>query len=266
MTVLNAEPAQRRNFRDWVRRIDDANLLRVVFYGLLAGVIVTVFLDYRAMALDPQRDAILPGISTPVLPPVSPSRTQPGGDDTQKVRQRPDVTTPNELLRDAMRFTLEPGGVLQLQGTIAPGSADAFSAEVSRIGEYVKRIELDSPGGSVQDALAMAKLIREKGYETHVPGGKLCASSCPIVFSGGKKRKADKNAAIGLHQVFTPGEQSLLPGQAVSTAQSVTAEITRHLSEMDVDPALWLHALDTPPDRLYYLSAEEMKIYRLVTG
>lgn len=266
MAVLNKAPAQRRNFRDWVKRIDDANLLRVVFYGLLAGVIVTVFLDYRAMALDPQRDAILPGISTPVLPPVSPSRIQPGGDDAQQITERPEVTTPNELLRDAMRFTLEPGGVLQLQGTIAPGSAQTFSAEVSRIGEYVKRIELDSPGGSVQDALAMSKLIRDRGYETHVSGGKLCASSCPIVFSGGKKRKADKNAAIGLHQVFTPGELSLLPGQAVSTAQSVTAEITRHLSEMDVDPALWLHALDTPPDRLYYLSAEEMKIYRLVTG
>lgn len=264
MAVLSQAPANRRSLREWTARIDDANLLRAVFYVLLAGVIVTVFLDYRAMALDPQRDAILPGISTPVLPPVSPSPAQ--GDNAEKPAQRPEVTTPNELLRDAMRFTLEKDGVLRLQGTIAPGSAAAFSSEIERVGEYVKRVELDSPGGSVQDALAMAKLIREKGYVTHVSSGKLCASSCPIVFSGGKERKADKGAAIGVHQVFTPGGQSLLPGQAVSSAQSITAEITRHLQEMDVDPALWLHALDTPPDRLYYFNAQELEKYRMVTG
>ena len=34
---------------------------------------------------------------------------------------------------------------------------------------------------------------------------------------------------------------------------------------MGVDPALWLHALETPPDRLYYLSPEELTTYKLVT-
>jgi hypothetical protein len=34
---------------------------------------------------------------------------------------------------------------------------------------------------------------------------------------------------------------------------------------MGVDPALWLHALDTPPQALYYLSPEELADYRLVT-
>ena len=262
MAVLNSKREEAPGWRTWLARIDDGNLLRVVFYGLLAGVIVTVFLDYRAMALDPQRDVLLPGLSNPVLPPVLPS----SDDDAAPAEQRPEITTPRQQLRDAMKITLEQGGVLRLQGTITPGSAEAFSAEIGRIGEYVKRVELDSPGGSVQDALAMSKLIREKGYETHVSGGKLCASSCPIVFSGGAKRNADEAAAIGLHQVFSVSEQGLMPGQAVSNTQTVTALITRHLQEMDVDPALWLHALDTPPDRLYYLSGEELKKYRLVTG
>jgi hypothetical protein len=51
----------------------------------------------------------------------------------------------------------------------------------------------------------------------------------------------------------------------MSEAQKTTAVITRHLTTLGVDPALWLHALETPPDRLYYLSPDELTTYKLVT-
>ena len=51
----------------------------------------------------------------------------------------------------------------------------------------------------------------------------------------------------------------------MSEAQKTTATISRHLAAMGIDPAVWLHALGTPPDRLYYLSDEELTRYRLVT-
>jgi hypothetical protein len=51
----------------------------------------------------------------------------------------------------------------------------------------------------------------------------------------------------------------------MADAQMTTARISRLLIELDVDPALWLHALDTPPRALYYLSADQMRKYRLVT-
>ena len=54
------------------------------------------------------------------------------------------------------------------------------------------------------------------------------------------------------------------PAQAMADAQLTTARITRHLVDMGVDPTLWLHALDTPPTALYYLSPAEMASYRLV--
>jgi len=44
-----------------------------------------------------------------------------------------------------------------------------------------------------------------------------------------------------------------------------TAEIISHLTLAGVDPALWLHALETPPDRLYYFNPEEMMRLRLAT-
>jgi hypothetical protein len=54
-------------------------------------------------------------------------------------------------------------------------------------------------------------------------------------------------------------------GTAMSDAQTTTADIIAHLTKTGVDPALWLHALQTPPDRLYYFSAEEMTRLKLVT-
>lgn len=243
----------------WLAKLDDGKLLRGVFYMLLLGVAITVFLDYRTMALN-QDEVQRPEIARPVLPAALPA------DGNENARPQPEVKTPPEQLRDPLEITLEPGGVLMLRGSIDPGSADRFSAEIERIGEYVKRIELDSPGGSVEDALAIANLVRDREFATHVAGGRLCASSCPLILAGGKQRSAEEGAAIGVHQIFSSSGDQTTSSQAVQSTQRTTARITRHLVEWELDPALWLHALDTPPERLYYFSREELERYRLVNG
>ena len=40
----------------------------------------------------------------------------------------------------------------------------------------------------------------------------------------------------------------------------------RHLQEMWIEAGLWLHALETPPDRLYYLTPKEMTEFKLTTA
>ena len=74
-----------------------------------------------------------------------------------------------------------------------------------------------------------------------------------------------------MHQIYASVSAESLPaglqaaGEAMSDAQKTTAAITRYLTEQGVDPALWLHALETPPNRLYYLNAAELTEYRLAT-
>ena len=159
--------------------------------------------------------------------------------------------------------TLE--GVLQAAGSIDAGAAVRFEKELGERGEYVRTVSLDSPGGSLDDAMLMAQLIRDRNLSVEVRDGALCASSCPLVLAGGKSRSVAEKAAIGVHQFYAVTSRELGPEQAMADAQLTTARITRHLIEMGVDPALWLHALDTPPRRLYYLSAKELADYRLVT-
>jgi hypothetical protein len=246
---------------DRIASISDGAILRAAFFAMLAGTLAVLYIDYRELG-EAEPAAVL-GPLQPVLPAFDPSGpgTAPG----------PAVTTDFDTLQQALAITLGTGGVLKLEGTIDPGAAGRFAEEVAARGEYVTTVAFDSPGGSVQDAIEIGTLINARGFATRVEAGSLCASSCPLAFAGGKERHATPASAIGVHQIYAALAAGELPralpaaGEAMSDAQKTTARITRHLSAMGVDPAVWLHALETPPDQLYYLSVGELVDYRLVT-
>lgn len=250
----------------YLGRFDDGELIRWVFRGVLIGTIAVLAQDAKELYEQSAVAAIQPHTETmtPVLPPAA----EPDGETPADPRRF--VTGDPEALRMPMRFALGGGGVLQAEGAIDQGSADRLEKELEARGEYVRTVSLNSPGGALQDAIAMAKLIRERKLDTEVADGALCASSCPLIFAGGVKRRAGREAAIGVHQFFaTVSKDAPAPAdtaQALSDAQMTTARISRHLAEMGVDPALWLHALDTPPQTLYYFSADELARFRLATG
>ena len=242
--------------------IEDGSIIRFAFFALLIGTASVLYVDFRELTQN-QPEALAPAL-TPILPPADPENGVPG-------RPMPQITSTPESLEAPLAIVLAGSGELKLTGTIDPGAALRFAEEIAARGEYVKTIVLDSPGGSVMDALEIGALIQEKGLATEVAAGNLCASSCPIIFASGAERLASPDSAIGLHQIYaaslgeTAAEAFAVAGVAMADAQSTTARITRHLTKSGVDPALWLHALETPPDRLYYLSAEEMQRLKLVT-
>lgn len=250
--------APRRASRLW-SWLDDGRILQLVFYALLGGAAVTLWLDYEAIR---DTEPFMPGINAP---PVLPSVERPDTGDAEPFLPRDRVTADPDLLRAPLVVTLEAGGVLRLEGTIEPGAASRVAEEIAARGEYVETVALNSPGGSVDDALAIAALIRDNAYATEVADGALCASSCPLVFSGGVERRAGAGAAIGVHQAFAAGESLTGPAQAMSDAQTTTARVVRHLTDMGVSSDVWVHALETPPDRLYYFTAGELIDYDLAT-
>ncbi|WDR01683.1 hypothetical protein PSQ19_13120 [Devosia algicola] len=258
-TAANAHNAGRngpfyRRTLVWLGSIDDGSIMRFAFFALLFGTLSVLYVDFRELTA---ADTALAAPLQPILPPFS-----PGGPDATSA---PEITTDPAILRAPLVISLEPGGILRLTGTIEPGSDTRFAKEIAARGEYVETVSLDSPGGSVMDALAIGALIRDKGFATEVAAGALCASSCPLVLAGGVERLASDKAAIGVHQIYAaamstdPVALSRTAGLAISSAQSTTARVSRYLTSSGVDPALWLHALETPPDRLYYLSTEETR-------
>jgi hypothetical protein len=251
-----------RRFVNWAAAFEDGALIRAAFFGLLSATGVILYLDYTE--LKGQQPLALPNELTPILPAFDPSSPAGG--------PGPAISTPMETLRAPLEVKLTSGGVLAVTGTIMPGSAAAFAGEVESYGEYVETVALDSPGGSVGDALEMGRLIRDKGFATSVKAGGLCASSCPLVFAGGTERVAAASSAIAVHQIYaaTPSDSSVASrlaaaGNAMSDAQSMTAQISRYLIEMGIDSEVWLRALETPPDRLSYFSPQELTRLKLAT-
>ena len=241
----------------WLAGLEDGAILRVAFFALLAGTASVLYVDFRELTAG-QSAGPQPG--HPILPPSNPALPQ---------GPMPNVTTAPEVLDQPLDIALGNGGQLHLTGTIDPGAAERFAAEIAARGEYVQTVLLDSPGGSVVDALAIGSLIHEKGLATEVAAGSLCASSCPIVFASGAERIASPDAAIGVHQIYASamsGDPLRAAGVAMADAQSTTAEIIAHLTQSGVDPAMWLHALQTPPDQLYYFSPEELTALKIVTN
>jgi len=270
MTKQTATPSKeaplqraRRLIVAYVSRFDEGEVIRWAFRGMLVGTIGVLGMDVWELY---QRNDNLPGDNPAIASPFLPPEVETREPAEKGIDPREFLKIDEAVLRQPMSFALGSGGVLTAQGTIDPGASERLATELAQRGEYVRVISLNSPGGSVEDAMAMARLLREKGIATEVADGALCASSCPLLLAGGERRSVSERAGVGVHQFYAVGEQRVGPEQAMADTQATTARITRLLTELGVDPALWLHALDTPPRELYYLSPEEMKKYRLVTG
>lgn len=262
-TEITAEKMPERDLpAHFLARLDRGALMRAAFVGVLLGAAAVLGMGLREVV--DAGGGLLTGTQkhdVPVLPPAleaAPERREAND-------PRPFVTADRDKLRAPISFTLRPGGVLDALGTIDAGAADRLASELAASEGRVRRVRLNSPGGSLDDAIAMARMLRERGIGTAVENGAVCASSCPLLMAGGVTREAGRRAAIGLHQFYAAAETATDPAQAMADAQTTTARIARHLDAMGVDPAMWLHALDTPPQALYYLTPKEMLRYRLIT-
>jgi hypothetical protein len=244
----------------------DETVLRGIFHSLLVLTVTVLGYDlFARLGEASSAPAWLPGETTefrPYLPSARP--------DVAPDQEHPS-DAPRAELSKPMAIELVSGGRLEATGTIAPGTAERFKAEIDKRGDYVKTVVLNSPGGSVQDALAMARLIRDRGLGTLVEADGYCASSCPLVFAGGIERTAEKGASVGVHQVLAvPVAGAPLAeagaGTSFNDAQKVSAECQRHLVAMGVDPRVWIHAMETPPDKIFYFTSDELQEYQLATG
>lgn len=122
---------------------------------------------------------------------------------------------------------------ISAEGEITRRSDDRLRETLRKLGKRRLPIIINSPGGSVEAAMTMGKLIREKKLDVGLgrtifrgckPAEKncelnagrgadyfgltetrnaFCNSACPLVLAGGVHRVADPDTSIGLHQITT---------------------------------------------------------------
>jgi hypothetical protein len=251
----------------WLSDHPDEAILRWIFRSIVAVTITALAADLATSqgwisapdpALSPV-ERVSPGLDLPVPSILAP--LLPGGDKRLTPLPRPDGA-----MAKPMTFELVGGGRLMATGTITPGLSEAFAAEVGKRGDYIKTVVLNSPGGSVTDALAMGRLIRERKFATEVEAGKYCVSSCPLLFAGGVERRAGDKAAIGVHQVAATGSaNNAAPRDEMDVAQRISARCQRYLGAMGINLQVWVHAMETPQDKLFIFKPDELRSLNIVT-
>jgi hypothetical protein len=259
----------RKRAKDRLSRLDDA-LLRWLLRGMIAVTAAILVLDYAQMRAQGEAQEQMAS-----LPPVSLPEAEPDISKTTVTELLPSVRREHkpllqrdDRLKSAMSFDLRADGRLIAAGTIRPGTAKVFAAEIEKRGSYVKTVVLHSPGGSVSDAIEMGRLIRQHQFATEVESGRYCASSCPLVFAGGAERRAGERAAIGVHQVtaLVANGTTLSAVDGMDSVQRMSAECQKYLLDMAIDPLVWVHAMEMPPDQLFYFTGDELLKLKLATG
>lgn len=173
-------------------------------------------------------------------------------------------TIPSRLAFSAFE-TDEFGPLVLINGQIRPDDAQRFEAYIAGLSEPPRAVALNSPGGIVDEALAIGRLLRAMEFDTLVLPGMICLSSCPYALAGGIERTVSLQGIVGLHQHYYEVPRYLPVYFAVEDIQQNQGRTMVHLIEMGVDPGLMVYSLATPPDEIYVLVEEELMASRLAT-
>jgi hypothetical protein len=111
---------------------------------------------------------------------------------------------------EAMQFSMLQGSngqkIVLAQGEIVAGDAGKLVRALHRASvdkHGTRTVWLNSPGGSVIDAMNMADVINAVGVTTVVPARAMCASACAsVVFVAGKYRTVEKGGQLMIHSCF----------------------------------------------------------------
>ena len=141
---------------------------------------------------------------------------------------------------------------LTIRGVLPRDGDRQLEKALAQTASPVRRVQLDSVGGSYPAGLAMGRRLRAAGVNTEVPANATCQSACVFVLAGGVKRRIDTQAPIGLHSHGNPnwGENYHLTADAngfyplnnngiafvVGDSLLMAREAMMHLRQMGVGP------------------------------
>lgn len=156
--------------------------------------------------------------------------------------------------------TLGPIFVARLAGEIRPEDVEAMArAEGAFMAANVRLVLLDSPGGDLNSAMRIGRMIREVGARAIVPRGAECFSACVFVLAAGTDRIVD--GTVGIHRPYflvAPG------GDVGATLLEIERIAREYLVEMNVPARLAEDMFSIDPRDMVVLDAERLREYRLV--
>jgi hypothetical protein len=135
-------------------------------------------------------------------------------------------------------------------------------AEADKVPFHFGAVELNSPGGSVNAAMAIGRIVRKEEAGAFVNGGAVCLSSCVLILAGGSFRSFE--GKVGIHRPYLPVPSGDVSSQNVKAIYAqMLQDLRAYFREMNVADGLADAMLRTNPERIRLLSHEELATYGL---
>jgi len=155
---------------------------------------------------------------------------------------------------------------LSLTGKIEPGDTAKLLRQVELAESTISKnvaparvalLFLESPGGSMAEAMAMGRLIRGRQISTQVAKGDTCASSCVLILAGGVMRVPAGNVVI--HSFYSPdilGTNDF--AKAEKLYAQVSNEVSAYLKDVRISSLLLEEMMRVPHFKARQLKLEEL--------
>lgn len=134
---------------------------------------------------------------------------------------------------------------IMLRGEIVAGDLGRLQTAVARVrsGQRIA-LMLESPGGSIQEGIAIGRYIYANRITTIAVQGPGCASSCALLFLAGRDTVGEKTARImikgarlGFHQAsLGNGSPQLTGSQGLELGQEIVRIVNTYFNDIKADP------------------------------
>ncbi|RYE88582.1 MAG: hypothetical protein EOP19_00940, partial [Hyphomicrobiales bacterium] len=146
--------------------------------------------------------------------------------------------------------------VIALNGEIGSTLVADFDKAIAARPE-AQVLLLNSPGGYVDDALVVARKVKDRGMSTLVGQGMGCYSACSYIFFAGVNRSVA--GELGVHQISAEVADLVL-------AQTTLADVLSALDDFQVAQPIITVMLQTTPEKMYIFTADEVATLGIARG
>jgi hypothetical protein len=124
-------------------------------------------------------------------------------------------------------------------------------------------VVLDSHGGNIWVAMSIGRMIRKHSFRTRVEVGASCVSACVYLLAAGSGRYV--GGRVGIHRPFLPNDGVTSARAKKAQYAGINAQTKQYLEEMGLPMSLHDRMMQTPPDRVEWLSEQDVSNYGLTT-
>jgi uncharacterized protein YraI len=138
-------------------------------------------------------------------------------------------------------------------GELNMGDEKTFEKQTANRRNVV--VTLISPGGHPFPAMEMGRLVRRQAMTTFVPGDRVCASACALIWVAGKPRTLESNARVGFHAAYNRNT-----GQESGAGNAL---VGAYLNELGLSAKTIFAMTSAGPTQMAWLTDERAKAWGL---